>query len=158
MFGAIGEPLGDGEASMGELGRTLIQPQSRSGTCGLMPMLACPIFVFGIDVLGRHRGPIGQAAREYGALIGKPRGLQGESYAIPVRDARNFPRPLERVGLEIRAFLLYAAGHPHQVFNVTMVGCDEGEHDPGVIAPTFLKAPANCLLPQQFLAGPWLPV
>jgi hypothetical protein len=125
---------------------------ARSGAFPRVLAMALPIFVFGTDLLGRHQGEVGRHAREYGATVGLPRGPQGGSYAIPVCDAQLLPRPLEAIKGEIDFFLEYASAHPELVFNVTRIGCGEGEHPAHSIAPMFQNATTNCVLPLEFLS------
>lgn len=50
-------------------------------------LLAGEIFVFGSNSAGNHAGGAArQAVREFGAVMGQPRGLQGQSYAIVSMD------------------------------------------------------------------------
>lgn len=58
------------------------------------PQAAKTVYVFGSDLAGRHiRGTALIALREHGAVYGEAVGLQGRSYAIPVRDEQGSPFP-----------------------------------------------------------------
>jgi hypothetical protein len=110
------------------------------------------VFVFGSDLAGRHdHGDALVALRKHGAVYGRAVGLQGRSYALPVRDEQGRLLPLPILERYVRAFLTFAAAHRELSFHVTRVGCGrEGYHDEQ-IAPLFAKAPPNCHLPK-----PWL--
>jgi hypothetical protein len=120
------------------------------------------IFVFGSNLAGRHGAGAAQFAYLHrGAVYGQGEGLQGESYAIPIKDGRNRAIPLtdpsQTLALPVVAqgvarFLAFARAHPAMRFKVTAVGCGLAGYKPHQIAPLFAGAPGNCHLPPQFRA------
>ncbi len=105
------------------------------------------IFVFGSNSAGNHAGGAArQAAREFGAVMGQPGGLQGQSYAIVSMDG------LEILGDEARRFLDFARAHPDLSFLVTEIGCGIAGYTPSQVAPFFTGAPSNVKLPRSFTA------
>lgn len=114
------------------------------------------VFVFGTDLAGRHTsGDALVALREHGAQYGRAVGLQGRSYAIPVRTEEGMLLPLPVIGRYVEAFLRFATIYRQTTFLVTRVGCGKGGYRDEDIAPLFANAPANCRLPrswQRYLA------
>lgn len=103
------------------------------------------IFVFGSNSAGNHTGGAArQAARDFGAVMGQPRGLQGQSYAIVSMDG------LEILADEARRFLEFARAHPELSFLVTEIGCGIAGYTPSQVAPFFSGAPSNVQLPRSF--------
>jgi hypothetical protein len=103
------------------------------------------IFVFGSNLAGRHgKGAAFYALMHHGAIKGQPRGLQGSSYAIPTKDARLRPLPLEVIRKEIQSFILFAKDNPHLEFDITPVGCGYAGYQRSQIRPFFAHAPSNC--------------
>lgn len=81
------------------------------------------IFVFGSNLAGRHgKGAAKDAVKYYGAEYGNPKGLQGQSYAIPTKDKNLKPLSLLEIEEYIREFLYFAASHPDLRFNLTPIG------------------------------------
>lgn len=106
------------------------------------------VFVFGSDVDGRHaEGDALIALRDHGAIYGRAVGLQGRSYAIPVRDEHGKPLPIPVIARYVDAFLRFAQIHREMTFHVTRIGCGRGAHRDDEIAPLFAGAPSNCRLP-----------
>lgn len=88
-----------------------------------------------------------QHARKHcGAIYGKGVGRQGDSYAIPTKDANLQTLPLVIVASYINDFITYAINNPDLRFEVTRVGC--GLAADQQIAPLFRNAPANCKMPE----------
>lgn len=105
--------------------------------------------MFGSDLAGRHReGDALRALRHYGATYGRGVGLQGRSYAIPVRDEQDRLLPVALIARYVQAFVRYAATHSVMVFHVSRIGCGRGAYRDAEIAPLFTGAPPNCRLPQ----------
>ena len=110
-----------------------------------MPII---IFVFGSNLAGRHgRGAALEASLRHGAITGQGEGRQGDSYAIPTKDARLKTLPLPVIKQSVDRFLVYAAAHPELVFRVTRIGCGLAGYTDPQIAPMFKNAPLNCQLP-----------
>jgi hypothetical protein len=107
------------------------------------------VFVFGADLAGRHReGDALKALRRHGAVYGRGVGLQGRSYAVPVRDEHDRLLPLPVIARYVQAFLRFAAIHAHATFHVSRVGCGRDAYRDEQIAPLFAGAPGNCRLPR----------
>jgi len=106
------------------------------------------IFVFGSNLAGRHgRGAALCAMQEHGAIYGQGRGRQGNSYAIPTKSLQLTALSLDVIRVYVREFIEYAIDNPELQFNVTRVGCGLAGYTDSDIAPMFLHAPKNCILP-----------
>jgi hypothetical protein len=100
------------------------------------------IFVFGSNEEGHHYAGAAKYAEEHcGAEWGVGVGPTGRAYAIPTMHG------MTRLREEVRRFIEYAASHPKQFFFVTRIGCGIAGYQDNAIAPLFLHAPQNCLLP-----------
>lgn len=109
------------------------------------------VFVFGSNLAGRHgAGAALYAKRHHGAVYGCGHGLQGDSYAIPTKNERLHTLPLKEVEQHVATFKAFAASRPDLTFQVTAIGCGLAGYDPEDIAPMFMDAPGNCVLPSQF--------
>lgn len=81
------------------------------------------VFVFGSNLAGRHGlGAALYARQNHGAIYGQAVGRQGNSYAIPTKDAMFNPLPLGTIGDYVRGFFDYAADHPEEEFELTPIG------------------------------------
>jgi transcriptional regulator with XRE-family HTH domain len=104
------------------------------------------VFVFGSNPDGIHAGGSARAAFEkFGAEWGKGRGHHGQSYAIVTTDG---PATLHA---EVAEFLRYAAQHADLRFLLTPIGTGVAGYRADEIAPLFKDAPANVVLPAEFL-------
>lgn len=109
------------------------------------------VFVFGSNLAGRHgKGAALFALKNHGAKYGQGEGRQGNSYAIPTKDAQLKPRDLQSIAVSVALFLDYARQHESETFQVTAVGCGLAGFSPAQIAPMFKDAPLNCELPLEF--------
>lgn len=109
------------------------------------------IFVFGSNLAGRHgKGAALYARRRRGAVYGQGIGRQGDSYAIPTKDEKLCTLPLDEIRKHVADFLIYAANHPHLRFEVTPIGCGLAGYKPAQIAPMFVGAGPNVILPEEF--------
>ena len=107
------------------------------------------VFVFGSNLAGRHgKGAAKDAMQQYGAVYGQGVGRQGNSYAIPTKDAYLNPLPLEKIERYVEEFLVYAENHRDEEFHVTRIGCGLAGYTDDDIAPMFDAAPPNCHLPE----------
>lgn len=122
------------------------------------------IFVFGSNLAGRHgKGAALEALQSWGARRGVGIGPAGSSYAIPTKDANLHPLTLKTIEGHVRDFLVYARRNSSDTFKVTRIGCGLAGYQDHHIAPFFLGAPPNCLLPPEWLsfysktlgANPW---
>lgn len=113
------------------------------------------IFVFGSNSEGRHsKGAAREALVAHGAIYGRARGIQGNSYAIVTKELRrNYP-PVDflEVKYQVEDFLKFARKNPRLKFNVTPIGCGLAGFTPEEIAPLFKEAPSNIELPLEFRA------
>lgn len=104
------------------------------------------IFVFGSNMAGLHgKGAALEAKKHWGAIQGRGRGIQGQSYAIPTKDYDLSVLPLLVIGSSVRFFLAYAAKHPRLTFLVTPIGCGLAGYTESDIRPMFDGAPLNCV-------------
>jgi hypothetical protein len=105
------------------------------------------VFVFGSNADGWHAGGAAKTALDrFGAVWGVGHGHRGRSYAI---DTMSGFAVLEE---EVVAFLDYAADHPELRFLVTPIGTGIAGYDPEEVAPLFVEAPDNVVLPEEFVA------
>ena len=103
------------------------------------------VFVFGSNLAGRHGKGAAQHARRYhGAVSGVGEGFQGNSYAIPTKDARMITRSLSGIKESIDRFKAFALEHPELEFNITPVGCGLAGYKREQIKPLFEPLPPNC--------------
>lgn len=118
-----------------------------------------PVFVFGSNLAGRHgKGAAEWAKLHRGAIYGQGEGLQGNSYAIPVKDGRAGARltcpsqtlRLSQIMTHVQTFVEFAKSRPDLRFQVTPVGCGLAGYEPGQIAPMFRGSPSNVILPPEF--------
>jgi hypothetical protein len=109
------------------------------------------VFVFGSNLAGIHgKGAARDAVKFHGAMMGNPVGRQGSSYAIPTKDTRLRPLPLEKIAGYVEDFKKYAREHPETEFFVTAIGTGLAGYSVGEIAPMFKDCPRNCGLPREF--------
>lgn len=109
------------------------------------------IFVFGSNDAGVHgAGAAKDALDLFGAIWGRGQGIQGQSYAIPTKDRHLRTKDVIEIETSVETFLLYAENNPDKTFYVTAIGCGLAGLSPAQIAPMFVNAPANCVLPDEF--------
>ncbi len=112
-----------------------------------------PVFVFGSNLAGRHgKGAALTARKHHGAIYGQGEGLQGNSYAIPTKDALLRVLPLGIIWLHVSRFKNVANYRPDLTFRLTPIGCGLAGYKPEQIAPMFRDAPINVILPEEFKA------
>ena len=116
------------------------------------------IFVFGSNLGGRHgKGAALHALHNFGAIYGQGAGLQGQSYAIPTKDARLKVLSLSEIDVYVKQFLKFAAlsqlKKSDMYFTVTAIGCGLAGYKPKDIAPMFKLALnlTNVSLPIEFI-------
>lgn len=118
------------------------------------------IFVFGSNMQGNHAGGAAKfAVLHFGAKMGNPIGLQGQSYAIPTlytpgyREDGSNRLPIEEIGKYVNQLLQFANEHPEMHFLVTPIGCGIAGFTESEIAPLFRNAIGmeNVSLPKTFI-------
>lgn len=108
------------------------------------------VFVFGSNLAGRHGKGAALQAVKWGAKYGQGQGRHGATYAIPTKDRNIKTLPLSFIAIHVTAFLKYAALHPELRFLVTEIGCGLAGYSSSQIAPMFIGAPSNVILPEAF--------
>ena len=109
------------------------------------------IFVFGSNLAGRHgKGAALFARRYHGALYGQGIGLQGNSYAIPTKDANLKTLSLHSIERHILDFKIFSSNNPDLIFNITRIGCGLAGYTDEVIAPMFLPIQDNWIIPKEW--------
>ena len=109
------------------------------------------IFVFGSNLAGRHgKGAALFARRYHGAIYGQGIGLQGNSYAIPTKDANLKTLSLHSIERHILDFKIFSSNNPDLIFNITRIGCGLAGYTDEVIAPMFLPTQDNWILPKEW--------
>ena len=112
------------------------------------------VFVFGSNLAGRHGARSArEALKNHGAIYGYGIGRQGNSYAIPTKDAFMAVMHLGAIKSYVDEFLEYARAHPTTTFDVVAIGCGLAGYTPEQIAPMFREAPVNVNLPPEFIAA-----
>ena len=112
-----------------------------------------PVFVFGSNLAGRHgKGAALWAKQHRGAIYGQGEGQQGNSYAIPTKDARIKTLPLADIEQAAARFKAFARANPDLTFQLTPIGCGLAGYTPEQIAPMFQDAPSNVQQPDEFKA------
>lgn len=133
-----------------------LRPRSDAEAERLLAMAHQPeqlIFVFGSNQGGIHAGGAARDAKElFGAVMGIPFGLRGRSFAIPTLDIDFQQMPLDGIRSSVSLFLRFAAGRPDWLFYVTAIGTGIAGFTHEQIAPLFVNAPSNCLLPPEWAA------
>lgn len=131
---------------------TMFNVDKRAIRCVECAFGETPVFVFGSNLAGRHgRGAALFAKDQRGAELGKGIGYQGNSYAIPTKDGALRSLPLETIRKHVDEFIGFARAHPELTFQVTAIGCGLAGYQPADIAPMFKDAPANCIMPFEFI-------
>lgn len=109
------------------------------------------IFVFGSNLAGRHgAGSALEAVKNHGAIYGLGYGLQGDSYAIPTKDANLERLSLLEIQEHVYVFLRFARHKPDWTFQLVAIGCGLAGFKPEQIAPMFKYAPLNVIKPDCF--------
>jgi len=112
-----------------------------------------PVFVFGSNLAGRHgKGAALWARQHRGAIYGQGEGMQGNSYAIPTKDANLRTLPLDEVKAHVRKFQIFATDNPSMTFQLTPIGCGLAGYQFSDIAPLFARSPSNIIIPDEFKA------
>lgn len=103
------------------------------------------IFVFGSNESGIHgAGAARTAFLHHGATNGVGFGYQGQSFAIPTKDWRIGPLPLDVIEHYINRFIVFARMSPNAKFKITALGTGLAGIPTQVMAQMFRFAPLNC--------------
>lgn len=112
------------------------------------------IFIFGSNTQGNHGGGAARAAiMNYGAIMGQPGGLQGQSYGIVTLDyTGKEPVTLETIGKELDILINYSKSHSDLTFWMTKIGTGISKIPFDDIAQLFFDRnfPSNIILPIEF--------
>ena len=111
------------------------------------------IFVFGSNLNGNHAGGAAYLAVEkFGAQMGNPEGIQGQSYAIPTLDKNMDRINLTDLEQSICRFYQYAEENPGNVFYMTKIGCGIAGYELSDIAIVVncRNIPDNVIIPEEF--------
>lgn len=88
-----------------------------------------------------------------GAKFGQSSGIQGNTYAIPTKDASiKKTLTIKEIKPFVDCFINFAISKPELIFLVTEIGCGLAGLTPENVAPLFLKAKnvQNIHLPYNF--------
>ena len=111
------------------------------------------IFVFGSNEAGRHGKGAAKTALKFGAIYGRGKGQNGNTYAIPTMNySITKSVPMNKLEKCIRDFIKYTKKHPQYTYLVTKIGCGLAGLKVKDIAPLFEEAfnIDNIYLPQEF--------
>ena len=105
------------------------------------------IFVFGSNSAGFHSSGAAHAALQWGAVMGRESGQQGNTYAIPTTF-----KTVDDIKPYVAEFIRFAQSQPCTIFYVTEIGCGHAGHEAADIAPLFKQAMDvdNIYLPSSF--------
>jgi hypothetical protein len=108
------------------------------------------IFVFGSNRAGRHGRGAAKDALKFGAKHGVGEGICGKTYGIATKDRDLNVLSLREIEINVARFIRTAKAWPGLTFLVTPIGCGLAGYSPKDIAPMFVGAPANVVLPASF--------
>lgn len=107
------------------------------------------VYVFGSNLEGIHgRGQALEAHDRWGAKYGIGEGPTGRAYALPTKKTPYIRLSLKEIGSHVEKFLHYAGQHPEQRFLVQRIGTGSAGYTDYEIAPFFIEAPNNVILPE----------
>lgn len=106
------------------------------------------VFVFGSNLAGQHVvGAAAVATRYFGAARGISQGWVGRSYAIPTKSESLRTLALREIAWYAHTLIDIAASHLQHRFVLTRIGCGLAGYNDFQIAPLFLGATKNVILP-----------
>jgi len=111
------------------------------------------IFVFGSNLSGAHGAGAARTALQWGAVLGQGVGSNGQTYAIPTKNADiSATLSLEEIKPYVDGLIQYAKQNTNKVFLVTEIGCGLAGLTPEQVAPLFEQAAlvSNIYLPKRF--------
>ncbi len=102
--------------------------------------------MLGSNADGRHGGGAARTAHErFGAVWGQGNGLQGQSYGIDTMSGS------EELEIRVAEFIVFARSRTDLRFLLTPIGTGVAGIPAAEVAPLFLDAPANVVLPDEFV-------
>jgi hypothetical protein len=112
------------------------------------------IFVFGSNLAGRHgMGAAKYALDHHGAVYGQAEGIQGNSYAIPTKNAKLRPLSIKEIDPHIAKFVFFARDNPDLTFALTPIGCGLAGHSKRDILSIFRH---YAIGPNVYLTSTWV--
>lgn len=118
------------------------------------------IYVFGSNLGGNHiSGAAASAVKYWGAINGQAAGMQGTSYALPIKDHSFRDLPLSAVTQHVKRFTKLAAfnwlSNNDIVFNIAPLEWSEDRNPIEDVAKLFIPALelTNVILPTQILTS-----
>lgn len=109
------------------------------------------IYVFGSNEAGIHGAGAAKIANiHHGAVYGVGVGMSGLSYAIPTKNKKIEPLHLSIIENYVDDFLDFARMNRNDLFYLTPIGCGLAGFSVKDIAPMFIDAPVNVILPKPF--------
>lgn len=112
------------------------------------------IYVFDTDLIGKHsEGNALLAVEKFGAELGLGEGIQGQSYALPIKDTDSKILFLKDIKIHVEKFISYAGYCQNYHFLVTKIGCGKAGYTVNDIAPLFVNCVyfKNIHLPKDFI-------
>lgn len=127
--------------------------QNRITSNNITSLLPNQIFVFGSNLSGIHGAGAAKTAIKFGAIYGQEIGLQGNSYAIPTKNASiSKTLSIDEIKPYVDEFIEFAKNNTNLTFFVTEIGCGLAGLDPSDVAQLFIDAIniPNIYLPLRF--------
>ena len=111
------------------------------------------IMVFGSNTEGRHGKGAALQAMKFGAIYGRSRGRQGQTYAIITKDLSKGYKsiPLSYIEEQLNELAIYAEEHPELEFLLTPIGTGLGGYKVEQIRTILPEFPSNVVLPFVFI-------
>lgn len=116
------------------------------------------ILVFGSNTEGRHGKGLAKLAYDhYGAVWGRAKGLQGQSYAIVTKNLNIGERSIKKsyIGEQLQELIEFARQYKEYKFYITKIGTGLAGYSEQEIEKLFnildsLNIPDNVILPKEF--------
>lgn len=109
------------------------------------------IFVFGSNLAGHHIGGAAkQAFEQFGAITGKGKGLQGQSYAFPTLGKDMYQLTDYELRNNVADLYFECQGNRDKEFLLTKVGCGIAGYPEEQMKALFSNPPVNLVLPENW--------
>lgn len=108
------------------------------------------IFVFGSNEAYIHGAGAAKRALKFGAQMGLGP-FCGKTYGISTKGRLIETLSLERIGMHVNNFLVFARGNSDKQFIVTEIGTGLAGYSHKEIAKLFRNVPNNVVLPESFV-------